>query len=141
MPPPWRSWRRSSPNAESAPDHTFAETASVHLAKLEPKGARLACVVSIAHGGEPQHLNRLIARLRQRMPAVPMLAGLWLADEGQRRPGFTLDADIVSGSLHEAVEAVLAAAEADPAGRRGRIPNPTLRRRSRSSPGPVGQGA
>ncbi len=77
------------------------------------------------------------------MPAVPMLAGLWLADEGQRRPGFTLDADIVSGSLHEAVEAVLAAAEADPAlARRGRIPNPTLRRAvAVVTPGPVGQGA
>ncbi|MGC5780631.1 AI-2E family transporter [Methylobacterium sp. NFXW15] len=120
----------------------FAETASVHLAKLEPKGARLACVVSIAHGGEPQHLNRLIARLRQRMPAVPMLAGLWLADEGQRRPGFTLDADIVSGSLHEAVEAVLAAAEADPArpARQDPQPDPAAAV-AVVAPGPVGQGA
>lgn len=91
----------------------FSETASARLARLDPGPARLACVVSIAHGGEPQHLNRLIARLRRRMPTVPILAGLWLADEEQRRD-FALNADITVGSLHDAVEAVLAAAEADP---------------------------
>lgn len=92
----------------------FSETASARLARLDPGPARLACVVSIAHGGEPQHLNRLIARLRRRMPTVPILAGLWLADEEEQRPDFALNADITVGSLHDAVEAVLAAAEADP---------------------------
>lgn len=91
----------------------FSDTASARLARLDPGAARIACVVSIAHGGEPQHLNRLVARLRQRMPAVPVLAGLWLAGQEERRPTFTLDADITAGSLHEAVEAVLAAAGAD----------------------------
>lgn len=92
----------------------FSETASARLVRLDPGPARLACVVSIAHGGEPQHLNRLIARLRRRMPTVPILAGLWLADEEEHRPDFALNADITAGSLHDAVEAVLAAAEADP---------------------------
>lgn len=91
----------------------FSETASARLARLDPGVARLACVVSIAHGGEPQHLNRLIARLKRHMPTVPVLAGLWLADEAERRPGFALHGDVTAGSLHEAVEAVLAAAEAD----------------------------
>jgi hypothetical protein len=44
---------------------------------------------------------------------VPLLAGLWLADEGGGRPTLILDADIRADSLREAVEAVLAAAEAD----------------------------
>ncbi|GJE36258.1 AI-2E family transporter [Methylobacterium persicinum] len=92
----------------------FSETASARLATLDPGLPRLACVVSIAHGGEPQHLNRLIARLKRHMPTVPVLAGLWLADEKARRPGFSFDADITAGSLHEAVDAVLAAATADP---------------------------
>lgn len=92
----------------------FSETASARLGRLDPGVARLACVVSIAHGGEPQHLNRLIARLKRHMPTVPILAGLWLADEADRRPGFTLHADLTAASLHDAVEAVLAAAEADP---------------------------
>jgi hypothetical protein len=69
-------------------------------------------VVSIAHGGEPAHLNRLITRLKHHMPAVPVLAGLWLADE--RRPIAILDADRRANSLREAVEAVLEMAEGDP---------------------------
>ena len=92
----------------------FSETASARLTRLDPGPARLTCVVSIAHGGEPQHLNRLIARLRRHMPSVPVLAGLWLAEETGRQPVFTLDADITAASLHEAVEAVLEAAQADP---------------------------
>ncbi len=91
----------------------FSETATARLERLEPGAARLTCVVSIAHGGEPEHLNRLLARLRRYMPAVPLLAGLWLADEGGARPTLILDADIRADSLREAVEAVLAAAEAD----------------------------
>lgn len=47
------------------------------------------------------------------MPTVPVLAGLWLAEDGERPPGFTLNADIEVGSLHEAVEGVLEAAQAD----------------------------
>jgi hypothetical protein len=90
----------------------FSETASARLARFDPGAARLACVVSIAHGGEPGHLNRLIARLRQHMSAVPVLAGLWLTDE--RRPVAILDADLRADSLRDAVEAVLAAAEGDP---------------------------
>ena len=117
----------------------FSELASARLARLDPGPARLTCVVSIAHGGEPQHLNRLIARLRRHMPAVPILAGLWLAEEGTRPPGFTLDADIEAGSLHEAVEAVLEAAEDDAA--------PVARPQTAApipaalAPGVVGQGA
>jgi hypothetical protein len=89
----------------------FAETASARLARLDPGTARLSCVVSIAHGGEPGHLNRLVARLRQRMPAVPVLAGVWLSDE--RRPALILNVDRRADSLREAVETVIEAAEAE----------------------------
>ena len=115
----------------------FSETASARVARLDPGSARLTCVVSIAHGGEPQHLNRLIARLRRHMPTVPILAGLWLIEGEQRRPGFTLDADITAASLHEAVEAVLEAAQGD-------TTHP-MRPRAEAAPIPVpvvaGQGA
>jgi hypothetical protein len=90
---------------------SFADTASARLATLEPGQARLACVVTIAHGGEPGHLARLLTRLRSRMPSVPILAGVWLAEE--RQPAFTLEVDHRADSLREAVEAVLELAEAE----------------------------
>lgn len=60
----------------------FAETASVRIGRFEAGPARIACVVSLALDGEPTHLRRLIRRLRGRVPGVPVLLGLWLAQDG-----------------------------------------------------------
>jgi predicted PurR-regulated permease PerM len=95
----------------------FAETASARIGRFEPGPARMACVVSLALDGEPTHLRRLIRRLRGRMPDVPILIGLWLAQGTEAgRPaggaGRAAEADGQVGSLREAVEAVLAAAQA-----------------------------
>ena len=95
----------------------FAETASVRIGRFEAGPARIACVVSLALDGEPTHLRRLIRRLRGRVPGVPVLLGLWLAqDSGANRlaggPGGA-EADAQVGSLREAVEAILAAAQED----------------------------
>ncbi len=84
----------------------------------------MACVVSLALDGEPTHLRRLIRRLKGRMPGVPILLGLWLAPgggpDGAARETQTLRRRRTgrSGSLREAVEAVLAAAQetANPGG-------------------------
>jgi predicted PurR-regulated permease PerM len=101
----------------------FADAASARLARFEPGPARIACVVSLALNGEPTHLRRLIRRLKGRMPGVPILLGLWLAqgggpDRAARETQRSPDADGQVGSLREAVEAVLAAAQetANPGG-------------------------
>ncbi|MGU3468297.1 AI-2E family transporter [Methylobacterium sp. C33D] len=96
----------------------FAETASVRIGRFEAGPARIACVVSLALDGEPTHLRRLIRRLRSRVPGVPVLLGLWLAQDGGARrlaggPGGAAEADAQVGSLREAVEAILAAAQED----------------------------
>jgi predicted PurR-regulated permease PerM len=96
----------------------FAEAAAARIARFEPGPARMACVISLALDGEPTHLRRLIRRLKGRMPGVPILLGLWLA-KGDRPDRVTLglgtecatEADGQVGSLREAVEAVLAAAQ------------------------------
>ncbi|MBN6822429.1 putative PurR-regulated permease PerM [Methylobacterium sp. PvP062] len=98
----------------------FAETASVRIGRFEAGPARIACVVSLALDGEPTHLRRLIRRLRGRVPGVPVLLGLWLAQDGGANrlaggPGGAAEADAQVGSLREAVEAILAAAQEDAA--------------------------
>ena len=94
----------------------FAETASARITRFEPGPTRMACVVSLALDGEPTHLRRLVRRLKGRMPGVPILLGLWLAkgDQHDRLAHGTeraTEADGQAGSLREAVEAVLAAAQ------------------------------
>ncbi|MGU3663745.1 AI-2E family transporter [Methylobacterium sp. A49B] len=98
----------------------FAETAAVRIGRFEAGPARMACVVSLALDGEPTHLRRLIRRLEGRIPGVPILLGLWLtqeaeADRGAGGSGHAAEADGQVHSLREAVEAVLAAAQADAA--------------------------
>jgi len=98
----------------------FAEASSARIARFEPGAARMACVTSLALDGEPTHLRRLIRRLKDRMPDVPILLGLWLAqsDAAERagqRTEWATQAEEQVGSLREAVEAVLAAAQHNPA--------------------------
>jgi len=78
-------------------------------------------VVSLALNGEPTHLRRLVERLQARMPGVPVLLGLWLAQNGQservaRAQAGATNATGQVASLREAIEAVLAAVQADIAG-------------------------
>ncbi|MDP4003400.1 AI-2E family transporter [Methylobacterium sp. NEAU K] len=103
----------------------FSEAASARIGRFEPGPARMACLVSLALGGEPTHLRRLIRRLKGRMPGVPVVLGLWLTqddrpDRAARTAGGAMEADGQVGSLREAVEAVLAAAQAEVAP--GRVP-------------------
>ncbi|SDN07650.1 Predicted PurR-regulated permease PerM [Methylobacterium phyllostachyos] len=98
----------------------FAEASSARITRFGPGAARMACVISLALDGEPTHLRRLIRRLKDRMPDVPILLGLWLAQgEAAGRAGRGTEratqAEAQVGSLREAVEAVLAAAQQDPA--------------------------
>ncbi|MCJ2140644.1 AI-2E family transporter [Methylobacterium sp. E-066] len=112
----------------------FSDASSARIGRFEPGSARMACVVSLALTGEPTHLRRLVGRLQERMPGVPVLLGLWLAQNGQServahaKEGATNAAGQVA-SLREAIEAVLAAVQADiaaapEAGKTARTPEP-----------------
>ncbi|MCJ2124674.1 AI-2E family transporter [Methylobacterium sp. J-077] len=112
----------------------FAEASSARIGRFEPGPVRMACVVSLALSGEPTHLRRLVGRLQERMQGVPVLLGLWLAQNGQsdrvaRAPEGSTAASGQVASLREALEAVLAAVQADIAARSGvgaaaRMPEP-----------------
>ncbi|GAB6845652.1 putative PurR-regulated permease PerM [Methylorubrum rhodinum] len=88
----------------------FAEVARVRLADWDPGSPQAVCVISLALAGEPTHLSRLVGRLRRKLDAAPIVAGLWrldepmLSDESLRAK---LGADDHVTSLRDLVETVL----------------------------------
>ena len=89
---------------------------AVSRAKIESLDLRevaMMCVSYIDISGNPAHLRFLLRRLRERLPDAPLLVGLWpaqdpfLKDRDVRR---AVGADHYVSTLHEAVEACLAAA-------------------------------
>ncbi|MFJ7438751.1 AI-2E family transporter [Methylorubrum thiocyanatum] len=91
----------------------FAEVARVRIGEWNPGPAQAVCVISLALSGEPTHLRRLVARLRQKVDRVPVVAGLWrldepmLADDALRAK---LGADDHVTSLRDLIETILALA-------------------------------
>ena len=92
---------------------SFSELARAKIDSFEPGPVRMTCVISLAIGDEPGHLRRLVARLRRKMPGIPIAVGLWrideqgLLDEAHRRE---IEADEHVSSLRDTIEAVLTAA-------------------------------
>ncbi len=90
---------------------------------LDLREVAMLCVCYIDISGNPAHLRFLLRRLRDRLPNAPLLVGLWpaqdpfLKDRELRR---AVGADHYVSTLHEAVEACLAAA------RRAGQPTPRL---------------
>ncbi|WP_336486135.1 AI-2E family transporter [Methylobacterium nigriterrae] len=96
----------------------FSEVARANVEAFEPGPARMVCIISLAISGEPTHLRRLVARLKKRMPRLPIAVGLWRADDeilGDAAQQAALGADTHVVSLRSAVEAVLAMARDDAA--------------------------
>lgn len=92
----------------------FGEVARSNIGTFEPGAARMICVVSLAISGEPAHLRRLVRRLSERMPGLPIAVGLWRADEPGSAAdalGVSVGADAHLGSLREALDTVLATAQ------------------------------
>ena len=93
---------------------SFSEASAARIGRFEPGPAQMTCVISLALDGEPTHLRRLIRRLKERMPGVPVLLGLWLVRDDDRAVAAaerSTGADAQAGSLRAVVEAVLAAAQ------------------------------
>ena len=84
---------------------------------LDPTGVAMVCISYLDISGSPAHLRYLLRRLRQRMPGVPLLVGLWpegeavLTDKAQAR---MVGADYFTASLHDAVTQCLKVAAALP---------------------------
>lgn len=51
------------------------------IASVDVDGVAMACVVYVEIRGHPAHLRLLLRRLRTRLPAAPLLVGLWPADD------------------------------------------------------------
>jgi hypothetical protein len=78
------------------------------LASFDLTGVMMVCLTYASIGGTPSHLRYAVRRLRSRLPAAPILVGLWPADAVEDdRLRAAIDADRYAVSLREAVIACL----------------------------------
>ncbi len=94
--------------------HEAASRAGVGT--LDGDGVVMVCLCYLEIGGTPSHLRYLLRRIRQRLPAVRLLVGLWPSEQvilTDDRLRAAVGADVYVSSLREAVEACLEAARAD----------------------------
>jgi predicted PurR-regulated permease PerM len=84
-----------------------------HLTRLDVSGVAMVCLSYLDIGGNPAHLRHLLRRLRARLPSVPILVGLWPAQDPilhDRDLRQAVGADYYVTTLREAVETCIAAA-------------------------------
>jgi hypothetical protein len=80
------------------------------IGSLDIRGVAMVCISYLEISGHPAHLRYLLERLKQRLPGIPVLVGLWpledaiLKDQTLRRE---VGADYYTSSLREAVTACL----------------------------------
>ena len=83
------------------------------IGQLEVEGVAMLCISYLHLEGSLSHLRYLIRRLRQRVPGVPVMVGLWPAEAEvlkDDRLRAALGAEYYAASLRDAVEACLDAA-------------------------------
>jgi predicted PurR-regulated permease PerM len=85
---------------------THLDTSRSNIAALDTGAVALICVSCLEILGQPPHLRYLIRRLRHRLPGVPLIVGLWpaddrtLVDQDLRQ---MMGADAYAGSLRDMV--------------------------------------
>jgi predicted PurR-regulated permease PerM len=85
---------------------THDETSRSHIAAFDIGPVALICVSCLEIFGQPPYLRYLVRRLRQKLPGVPIIVGLWpandpvLVDEDLRQ---MMGADAYAGSLRDMV--------------------------------------
>ena len=87
------------------------------IGRLEVEGVAMLCISYLHLEGSLSHLRYLIRRLRQRVPGVPVMVGLWPAEAEvlkDDRLRAALGAEYYAASLRDAVEACLDAAAPAP---------------------------
>ena len=77
------------------------------IATLDRDGVAIVCISYLELSGSPAHLHYLMRRLKQRLPGVPILVGMWpsgadVLQDGRMRA--VIGADHYTTSLHEAVD-------------------------------------
>ena len=83
---------------------------------LDVQGAAMVCISYLEISGHPSHLRYLVERLKQKLPGVKLLIGLWPMEEAiLKDPALRRDmgADAYTSSLREAVDACLQAAKSE----------------------------
>jgi hypothetical protein len=101
-----------------------------HIRSFDVRDAAMVCIFYLDIGGKPAHLRYLLRRLRERLQDVPLLVGLWPAQDpilSDSRLRQLLGADYYVSTLREAVQACVAEARgiAAPKPRAGRITRET----------------
>ena len=94
------------------------------IAQLDVAGVAMVCVSYLEISGSPAALHYLVRRLKQRLPGIPILVGLWPSEDEALKDGrvrSVVGADHFVTSLREAVETCIATAHQD-AGTSGPAP-------------------
>ncbi len=89
------------------------------IAGLDLSSTKVVIVSYLELGGTPAHLRYLIRRLRHRAPSAVLIAGLWPKGEAaltEPEAQQALGGDRYIASMHEAVDATLAALSGPPRG-------------------------
>ena len=90
-----------------------ADVSRDKIGTLDPAGIAMVCISYVEISGSPAHLHYLLRRLRGRLPGVPMMVGLWPADDEvmlDKRLRSVIGADHFMISLQEAVDICVDAA-------------------------------
>ena len=91
--------------------HDSASRANIR--SLDVSGVAMVCISYLEISGSPSNLHYLLRRLRQRLPGVPILVGLWPSNDEvlhDKRVRAVIGADHYTTSLKEAVETCVAVA-------------------------------
>jgi predicted PurR-regulated permease PerM len=84
----------------------YAAASREAIESLDVSGIAMVCISYLEISGSPSHLRYLMRRLRQKMPKVPVLVGLWSADDpalADERARAVIGVDYYATSLHGAV--------------------------------------
>ena len=93
---------------------SYDAVSRLNIRALNFRETAMICISYLDIGGNPAHLRYLLRRLRERLPKVLLLVGLWpaqdpiLHDQDLRQ---AIGADYYVSTLREAVETCLAAAK------------------------------
>ena len=77
------------------------------ITKLDVEGVAMVCISYLEISGRPAALHYLVRRLRERIPGVPILVGLWPSEDTvlkNDRVRAVMRADYFTTSLREALE-------------------------------------
>ena len=91
--------------------HTEASRSNID--SLDTTGVAMVCISYLEISGSPNHLHYLMRRLRSRMPGVPILVGVWPAEDSDvsdKRIRNVIGADHYTANLKDAVDACVTVA-------------------------------